>query len=112
MIHQMKLVTGHFRKIINGNKIIESRLYDKKRHQIDIGDQIEFTCVDSPARKVLTKVVALYRYQTFDELFSDFPPEYFGGTSKGGLIKEIKNFYSKEEQNKYGVIGIKIQLIQ
>ena len=110
--HQMKLAIVPFEKIVNGEKIIESRLYDEKRQQINPGDQIEFTCNDKPTKKVLTVVKALYRYVDFENLFSDFLSIYFGGTSKKELVKEIETFYSKEEQHKYGVIGFKIQLMK
>lgn len=109
--HQMKLATDLFEKITIGKKIIESRLYDEKRQQINIGDQIEFSRNDDPTKKVLTKVKALYLYESFEELFSDFPSKYFGRESKDELAKEIEIFYSKDEQMKCGVIGIKIELV-
>jgi len=96
--HQMKLTSLPFKKIIDGEKIIESRLYDKKRHKINVGDEIEFICKDKPSEKVIVKVKAIYLYNSFSELFSDFPPEHFGGDSKQKLIEEISNFYSDDEQ--------------
>ncbi len=110
--HQLKLSINPFEKILNEKKIIESRLYDNKRRQINIGDQIEFTCNDNPIKKVLTVVRALYRYPNFENLFSDFPPSLFGGTSKEKLLEEIETFYSKEEQSIYGVVGIKIEVVK
>jgi len=110
--HQMKLAVVPFEKIVNGEKILESRLYDEKRQQINPGDQIEFTCNDKPEKKVLITVRALYRYTDFENLFSDFPPAYFGRASKEELIKEIEIFYPKEDQNKYGVVGIKMMLLK
>ncbi|MBI3335247.1 MAG: ASCH domain-containing protein [Candidatus Portnoybacteria bacterium] len=111
-IHQMKLAIVPFEKIVDGEKIIESRLYDEKRQQINPGDQIEFTCNDKPTKKVLTTVRALYHYADFESLFSDFPSTYFGGTSKEELVKEIETFYSKEDQSRYGVVGIKMTLLK
>jgi ASC-1-like (ASCH) protein len=108
----MRLAAGPFEKIKNGQKIIESRLYDEKRRYINIGDEIEFVCNENPLEKILTKVKAIYRYNLFEEMFSDFPPNYFGGKSKIKLIEEIEKFYSKEEQDKSGVVGIKIELIK
>ena len=109
MTHKMNLGNEPFVKIKNGDKIIESRLFDEKRSKVNIGDEIEFTSNEDQIEKILTEVVALYRYQSFEELFSDFPSEYFGGNSKEELLKEIEQFYSKEEQGKYGVMGIKIK---
>lgn len=107
----MKLAIVPFEKIANRTKIIESRLYDEKRQQIGLNDQIEFVCKDNSVIKVTTVVKALYLYPDFEKMFSDFPPSYFGGTSKGELLKEIETFYSKEEQTEYGVVGIKIELV-
>ncbi len=110
--YQMRLTGSPFRKIVDGDKIIESRLYDKKRQQIAVGDKIEFTCINEPTKKVLTKVRAMYLYKSFEELFSDFSPKYFGDESKNNLLKEVKKFYSEEEEKKYGVIGIRIHKIK
>ena len=108
-IHQMKLSKVPFEKIANGSKVIESRLFDDKRKLIYVGDRIEFTQSDDSSKKVNMKVKALYRYATFPELFSDFLPTYFGGESKELLLIEIEQLYSKEEQIKFGVLGIKIE---
>lgn len=110
VVHQMKLTKEPFDKIVNGKKVIESRLFDEKRQTINIGDEIDFFQNDNSTKMVKTKVKALYRYDLFDNLFADFPPEYFGGTSREFLIEEISQFYPKEQQSKYGVVGIKIEL--
>lgn len=107
--HQMKLAKEPFDKIENGQKIIESRLYDEKRQQINIGDSVEFIQNDDPSKKIETMVRALHRYGTFAELFSDFPPAYFGGETKDSLIEEIRGFYPPEEESRFGVIGILIE---
>ncbi|NTW29837.1 MAG: ASCH domain-containing protein [Candidatus Moranbacteria bacterium] len=109
MTHSMKLAKEPFEKIANGKKIIESRLFDEKRRLIDVGDEIEFLRNDDSTQVVKTKVRALYRYGSFENLFADFPPEYFGGDSKEFLLEEIGRFYPMEEQEKYGVVGIRIE---
>lgn len=110
--HRMKLAEEPFEKIASGRKIIESRLYDEKRQQVNIGDRIEFIRHDDATKTVSTKVQALYRYSSFDDLFSDFPSKYFGGSSEEELAKEIKKIYSLEDERQYGVVGIKIELMQ
>jgi ASC-1-like (ASCH) protein len=107
--HKMKLAKEPFEKIVNGQKIIESRLFDEKRQLINVGDEIEFSQNDNQSRMIKTKVKALYRYESFENLFSDFPSSYFGGLSKDALLEEINRFYSKEEQDKYEVLGVKIE---
>ena len=108
--HQMKLARTPFEKVKNGQKIIESRLYDEKRQQINIGDLIKFICNDNQVESITVKIKALYRYQSFNDLFFDFPPEYFGGSSKESLIEEVRKFYPTEEEQRHGVIGKKLEL--
>ena len=43
MLHKMKLNESPFERIKNGTKTIEFRLYDEKRQQVKVGDQIEFS---------------------------------------------------------------------
>jgi ASC-1-like (ASCH) protein len=105
----MKLSKIPFDKIVAGTKSIESRLFDDKRKLINIGDIIEFTENEDSTKKITMKVKALYRYGTFVELFSDFSPILFGGESKEFLLTEIEQFYSREDQTKFGVVGIKIE---
>jgi ASC-1-like (ASCH) protein len=105
----MKIAKEPFEKILNGQKIIESRLFDEKRQLINVDDEIEFSQNDDQSKTIKTKVKALYRYKSFENLFSDFPSSYFGGLSRDALLDEINQFYSKEEQDKYGVLGVKIE---
>lgn len=109
-IHKMKLAKEPFDKILNGGKIIESRLFDEKRQLINIGDRIEFSQTNDTSKIIETTVVDLYHYDSFKNLFLSFPSEYFGGASRDVLLEEIGLFYSKEEQEKYGVMGIKIKI--
>jgi len=107
----MKLVSEPFEKIASGEKVVESRLFDEKRQQIAIGDQIVFSENDSPENSVTTSVTGLLRYQTFKELFADYEPSLFGKESRDFLLMQIKQFYSDEDEQKYGVVGIRLALV-
>lgn len=109
--YQMKLATEPYNNIASGKKVIESRLFDEKRQQIMIGDQIIFSENDKPENNVTTVVKGLLRYQTFKELFSDHEPSLFGEESRDFLLNQIKQFYSDEDEQKYGVIGIRLQIL-
>ncbi len=104
----MKLNRIHFENIKKGTKVIESRLFDEKRKLIKIGDIIEFSPNDNEGEVLKTEVVELYPHKSFDELMSRFPAEYFGSSSEKEAIQEIHKFYSSEDENKYGVLGIRI----
>ncbi len=107
----MKLATGPYNNIALGRKVIESRLFDEKRQQIAIGDIIIFSENDKPENSVTSVVRGLLRYQTFKELFADHNPTLFGEENQDFLLRQIKQFYSDEDEQKYGVIGIRIELL-
>lgn len=107
----MKLATEPYNKIVSGKKVIESRLFDDKRQQISIGDTITFSENDKPENSITTVVRGLLRYQTFRELFADHDSSLFGEESRDFLFSQIKQFYSDEDEQKYGVVGIRLQLL-
>lgn len=106
--HKMKLVDFAFNKINNKEKDIELRLNDDKRKQINIGDIIEFEHIDTH-EIIRTQVTNLYRYSTFKEIFNNFDFRRFGLENNDYNV--MYSFYTKEEENKYGVLGIEIKLI-
>ena len=107
----MKLATEPYNKIASGKKVIESRLFDEKRQAISIGDQIIFSENDKPENSITTVVKGLLCYQTFKELFAAHEPSLFGEESRDFLLNQIKQFYSDDEEQKYGVVGIRLQLL-
>ena len=111
MMHELRLNNGPFEKIKDGTKIIEMRLYDEKRKLINKGDIIEFTN-RTTGEKLKVEVVKLHLYNNFKELYENFDNISLG--YKASEIKDYKDmeeYYSKEEQCKYGVVGIEIKLI-
>ena len=111
MQHQMKVSAEPFAKIVRKEKVIESRLYDEKRRQIAIGDEIEFSENEHSENKVRACVKGLLRYQSFKDLFADHEPALFGGESREFLLNQIEQFYSYEDQQKNGVIGFRIEVL-
>lgn len=72
MVHQMKLLESPFERIKNGTKTIEFRLFDEKRKQIKIGDQIEFSKLPDLKEKLLVDVIELYKEDTFETLLKNY----------------------------------------
>ena len=107
MLHQMKLKESPFERIKNGTKVIEFRLYDEKRKQIKIGDQIEFSKLPDLQEKLLVDVIDLYRDDTFEKLFRKL---YDDEEEIKRKTKAMHEFYSSEDEIKYGVLGIEIKL--
>lgn len=114
MMHQMKLFSEPFFRIKEGKKIIEVRLFDEKRQKVSVGDEIEFLLVDNQDEKILVKVIGLSRFGSFKDLYSSFHYSMFGHpheTTLNDQIKDIEECYSKEEEEKYGVLGIHVKII-
>jgi len=107
MIHKMKLNESPFERIKNGTKTIEFRLYDEKRQQIKIGDQIEFSKLPNLQEKLLVDVTELYREDTFENLFRKLYTDEEEITRKTKAMYEI---YSPEKEKQYGILGIKIKI--
>lgn len=108
MIHQMKLLEDPFDRIKNGIKTIEFRLFDEKRRLIKIGDKIEFSKLPDLKEKILVDVLDLYYEKSFTDLFEKIYSDDKEEINK--KIESIYKIYTKENEEKYGVLGIKIKL--
>ena len=113
MIHEMKLQPEYYNFILNGTKRIEIRLYDEKRQNIKLGDTIKFLKEPELSESFNAKVTGLLRYNSFKDMFKDFDISILSDKSmtKEELIKVLEQFYTKEKQEQYGVLGIRIELI-
>ena len=102
-----------FQQIKNGKKTVEVRLYDEKRRKIQSGNLICFTNTENH-EKIRARVVKLHACVSFAELFERVGLDACGfrGYSIEEALDKMKDFYSVEEEQKYGVVGIEIQLIQ
>ncbi|MEG2232588.1 MAG: ASCH domain-containing protein [Bacilli bacterium] len=113
MEYEMKLQPVYYNYILNGTKRIEIRLFDEKRQEIKIGDSIKFLKEPELNENFNAKVVGLLRYNSFEEMFKDFDISILSDKSmtKEELIAVLEQFYTREKQHKYGVLGIRIKLI-
>ena len=112
MKHRMNLNNNPFNLIKNGTKTIELRLNDEKRQLLKENDFIEFTNRVT-LEKIIVKIEGLYKYSNFKELYKHFDKIAIG-YDKYDIAnpKDMEKYYSKEEQDKYGVIGIEVRVIE
>lgn len=110
--HEMNLQPKYFDFIKEGTKRIELRLFDEKRSQIELGDIIEFS--KSENDKLEAEVIGLLRYRSFKDLFEDFDISLLADASmtKDELLSTLSEFYAPEKQAEYGVVGIRLRLLQ
>ena len=110
----MKLQPSPFEKIKSGVKTIELRLYDEKRRKIKEGDVIIFTNT-AGGEKIRATVRKLHRFDSFAQLYQTLPLLQCGYTAEDvdkAQPSDMEAYYSAEEQQKYGVIGIEILTIE
>ena len=107
MLYKMKLNASPFERIKDGTKTVEFRLFDKKRQQIKVGDQIEFSKLPDLQEKLLVEVTELYRENAFKELFKKL---YTDEEEIENMTKGMYEIYSLEKERQYGVLGIKIKV--
>lgn len=57
-------------------------------------------------------VIGLLRYNSFEDMFNDYDISLLADKSmtKEELIDVLEEFYTKEKQKKYGVLGIRINI--
>lgn len=106
MIYRMKLQNEPFKQIKKEIKKIEIRLNDEKRKIFEINDYIEFTNITT-LEIMFVKITNLYHFKNFEDLFNNFDNSILGC----GSYEEMYKYYSKEEENKYGVLGIEIKVL-
>jgi ASC-1-like (ASCH) protein len=105
--HHLHLHPSPFEFIRSGQKTIESRLLDKKRQSYNIGDILIFTNRANESELIETKIINLHRNASFRDLFlSPNTQGKFSTDSLDELLSGIGLYYSKEDQEKYGVVGI------
>lgn len=112
MIHNMKLKPEQFDNIKYNNKIMEVRLNDKKRREINVGDKIKFFKLPELREFVIVKVKNILAFSTFIELYNEFPSSYFGydNLNMKETLSRIYKIYSQKQEEENGAIAILFQI--
>lgn len=115
MKHVMNLNPNPFNMIKNGEKTIELRLNDEKRQKLSAGDEIEFVNNTDNNLKLHCKILKIHKFKSFEELYSKLPLDKCGYTNeelRNAKASDMDIYYSKEDQGKYGVLGIEIKVME
>ena len=109
----MRLQAEPFFMIQSGQKTIELRLFDEKRRTIAVGDEILFSHVET-GDIIRCRVTALHPFPSFSVLYRELPLlacGYTEQTVKDASPEDMERYYSREEQARYGVLGIEIKVL-
>lgn len=108
MTFSFSIANKPFSLIKEGKKTIEMRLANKNRNDIKIGDEI---ILHSENDELLVEVINIYHFPTFKELYDFFPKNKLGyADNEACSYKDMYQYYSKIDIEKYGVIGFDIKI--
>ncbi len=108
---ELHLQDNPFEKIKQGTKTVEMRLYDEKRANLSVGEQLIFVKQSDINQKIYAKVKSLHKFRNFKDLYEHFNKTELGYEAEEiADAKDMEKYYPKEKQDKYGVLAIKIEL--
>lgn len=113
-IHIIKLQPSPYIKVEQKIKTIDLRINDEKRQKIKINDLVKFVNTEDNNKVLVAKVINLYYFKSFTELYKELPLLKCGYTETdidNAKPKDMEQYYSKEEMQQYGVVGIEIELL-
>lgn len=113
MEHKMYLTPSPFEKIKNKEKTLELRLFDEKRQKLKVGDTIQFINTEDEQETLLVQVLGLKVFKSFEELYKNvnlLESGYTESDADNASPDDMLKYYSKERQEKYGVVAIRVSI--
>ena len=111
--YSMNLNAEYFNLIKSGEKIFEGRLNDEKRKDMKSGNVIRF--FKEPDRNEYFDALILQRleFADFDHMLKIINKKDLGfdGKTNQEVLDVYHSFYSKEDENLYGVVAFKVVLL-
>lgn len=115
-MHEIGIESSLLNQILAGNKTIEGRLGKPRILKIRVGDTISLRediwengkITRSIPNKAAVKVTQLLYFESFDEMFSllDYHKAVPLAASRQEVLSLYRNFYSREDEEEYGVVAI------
>ena len=111
MEHSFNLKQVYFDLIKQKIKIYEIRLYDEKRKLLSVGDQLNFIASES-GETIKTTITELIFFSSFKEMIKSLNSKDIGFENKTDeeIFSTYRQFYSSEQEQKYGVLAIKVEV--
>lgn len=106
----MNLQDKYYRMIANGDKDIELRLYDEKRRLMRNGDFVLVYNAQKPSEYIIAKIVRMHLASSFANLYKKISPQRCGFSGVGAALRALTEFYSDAAQEKYGVVGLELEI--
>lgn len=107
----MNLRNEYYEMVKSGEKDIELRLYDEKRRKMRNGNIILIYNAQNPNDYIRAKIVRLHIAKSFADLATKISMPRTGFASLGELMSAIAQFYAPEIEEKYGIVGIELDIV-
>lgn len=111
--HTLNLNPIYFDLIKDKEKILEGRLNDEKRKTFQIGDIITFYKLPKKTETINAIILNKFIYKSFDEMADDLDKKDLGfdSATKEEMVKVYRTIYTREDEDKYGVVIFKIKVL-
>lgn len=111
--HILSLSPIYFELIKSGEKTLEGRLNDEKRKDFNVFDTITFYKLPDKAQTMTAIILDKFIFKNFDEMADSVDKSDLGfkNSTKQEMIDTYRTIYSREDENKYGVVIFKIKLL-
>lgn len=113
-LHTLNLMPNYFELIKSQEKTLEGRLNDDKRQSFNIGDIITFYKEPEKTETINAIILDKYIFKNFDEMADRLKKTELGFASKTKeqMVKTYRTIYSKQNEEKYGVVVFKIKTLR
>ncbi len=108
----MSLQHQYYEMVRSGDKDIELRLYDEKRRQMRNNDIILLYDAQNPSEYMQCRIVRLHIAASFADLSKKISMPRTGFASLEKLMHAISAFYDEDQESKYGIVGIELEIIR
>lgn len=109
---QVHLHPDIFEIVLKGQKNVEARVNDEKRRKLKVGDTLVFLKRPLEDETITATITNLEYYNNFEELVKhyDIKNLYLEDFTKKEFLDTLARFYTKEDQEKYGVVAISFKI--
>lgn len=107
--HVSGLQKVYFDMVKSGEKIYELRLNDEKRQMINVGEDYVFGLEPERLQQVRKKIKNKLIFKNFNEACDKLDFKKVGFSSRDEMKIVYNTIYSKEEQEKYGVVAFEFE---
>lgn len=110
-MQEMRLEGIYYDLIKEKVKVFEIRLNDEKRQELKVGDNILLKKRPEFKESMIVKIEELVYFKSFEQMTENISLKDIGlsNLTKKEAVDLYHSFYSPDEEQKYGVVAIKIK---